>query len=79
MDHDFSEFELLVLFISNVLGNHSNTLAFTSHASTPVESVTIIVVVLAIQGTDSRGLPNASIALSASLVVLPSEVERLQE
>ena len=81
VDHLLTELELMLAF-TNVLSDGSPTVHLrvsegwsTIGLTTRTLRLVIIVVVELFHG----GLANAAVALSSSLVVLPSEVERLQE
>ena len=77
MDHDFTEFKLLVVFaVANILGNHGNAVVVISVAITSIGMAVLIVIV---ERADSRVLADATVAHCASLVVLVSKVERLEE
>lgn len=75
MDHDLTEFKLLMFLVlsANALGDHGNSIALAHHATSAVKSVAIII--LSIESTDTRSFADTSVSLTASLVMLPAKVE----
>ena len=76
VDHDFAELELLAVLSINVLGDHGGIRVSGRPAVCVVFAILIIVIV---KSRDTGVLANATVALSASAVVLPAEVEGLEE
>jgi hypothetical protein len=74
VDHNLTKLELLML-LTNVLRDHSNSLAIFVEAV----AVAIGVFIIAVQSTNSRGFTYATVTLGASTAVLPSKIERLEE
>ena len=77
MNHNFTELELLMLFITKVLSNHSNAFAVTVHASSSVQGIAVIII--SIQSTDTGCLSKTSISFPTSLVMLMAEIKWLEE
>ena len=74
VDHNLTELELLML-LTNVLRDHSNSLAIFVEAV----AVAISVLIIAVQSTNSGGFTYATVTLGASTAVFPSKIERLEE
>lgn len=77
MNHNLTKLKLLTMLTmtmitTDILGEHIDTLSLRPDA---VVSILIII----IQRANSAALTDASVALGAGTVVLPSEVERLEE
>jgi len=80
VDHHFTKIKLFVVStVPNILRDHGNAVFIVSKtlASATVKKLALIVII--IQCADSRVLSNAAVTLSPSFVVLPSQVEWLQE
>jgi len=77
VDHDLGEFKLLVLLAVDVLGDNGSATVVTAEALSTVLAVVLIVVI--VKGADSLALANSTVSHRSSAVVLPAQVERLQE
>ena len=81
VDHLFAKLEFFVLALANVLGDDCATVHFRVGEGRPaicLAASTLGLVLIVIQLLDSS-LANATVALCPGLVVLPTEVKRLQE
>ncbi len=78
MDHDLAKLELFMLLIIKVLRDHSNALVIASNAAAAI-SMTVLVVIVAIQGANPGSLADTTISLSPRAVVFLTEPEGLQE
>jgi hypothetical protein len=80
VDHDFTEFKLLVLFaVADVLGDHGNAIVVIAEAFASAVHGTALLVIVVIQCADAVGLADSTVTHCASLVVLVAKPERLQE
>jgi hypothetical protein len=80
VNHDFTELKLLVLFaVSNVLRNHGDTVVVIAKALAPTVRMASFLIIVVIKRTDASALADATVAHSASLIVLVAEVKRLEE
>jgi Co/Zn/Cd efflux system component len=76
VDHDLTKLELL-MFVVNVLCNHSNV--GIGRRSAVGVSVVVALVIVIIKCGNAGVLADATVSLSTSAVVLPAKVERLEE
>ena len=79
VDHDLAKIEFLVLLtMTNVLCDHCNAIVIVSETLASTVGVAVGVFIV-IKSADTGRLANAAVSKSLSPVVLPTEVERLQE
>jgi hypothetical protein len=79
VNHDFAELEFLVILaVADVLGDDGATIHVAVSEARAAVGVAFILVIV-IERADGGGLTDAAVSLRASAVVLPAEVERLQE
>lgn len=78
MDHDLRKLKLLVLLPAHILRNEGDTIFVVAKAlPAPVHRLALLILV--IKRTDSSVLADASIPKRAGAVVLPAQVQRLEE
>src|SRR3569833_576909 len=81
-DHHLPKLKLLVfLILAQVLREHGHALSVVAVPrpdGVPVV-VVVVVIVVPVESADTRPLSNAAVAMGAGAVVLPPEVQRLQE
>jgi hypothetical protein len=53
VDHDFTELKLVVLLIVKILRDHSNALIFAGKARTAVDGMSVVFIILIVQGTNA--------------------------
>jgi hypothetical protein len=73
VNHHLTKVKLLMLFLAEILRDHSNALALAIQTVPTIGHVAILVIVV-IQGTDSGPLAYAAVARSSGTVVLPPEI-----
>jgi hypothetical protein len=76
VDHDLTELELL-MFVVNVLSDHSNVGVGRRSAVGVCAVVTLIIVI--VKCGNAGVLADATVSLGTSAVVLPAKVEGLEE
>jgi hypothetical protein len=79
VNHDLGEFKLLVLLTVDVLGDDSSATVITGEALSTVHAVAMVLVVVIVKGADSLALTNSAVTHGSGTVVLPAQVEGLQE
>lgn len=83
MDHDLTKLKPLVLaaLVTDILGDGDVAVALAREAIAPaaIHHAMLVVVVVAVEGADARRLADAAVAHGAGPVMLPAEVEGLEE
>lgn len=78
VNHDLGEFKLLMFLAVNVLSDDGSAAIFASKAlSTSVHALVLVIIV--IEGANSLAFTDSAVSHGSSAVVLPTQVERLQE
>src|ERR1700744_5829567 len=78
VDHHFREFKLFVFAMADILSDHGSSLVIITQTAPPtIQGMAFIIIV--IKCTHSMLFPKSTVPQRASLVVLVSEIEWLEE